>query len=318
MIGKGIKNMDRPATATSDAQVSNRSEDDGDQGEDEPEDQEVDIIDSLKELASLQPDTEYLDLSNQGICSIKQLEPHLYDFKNLRELNLEDNEITEVPRSFVIGAPQLEILNLNGNELGQFERAVDTIKEFKHLKSLFLNLVEESQVDYVMRTLSELEELNGLPVERDLVDESDGEGDGSEQEVDRFEDLGEIKEVGKETSSGLGGGSEDTPLKDNEGSPALPEQPSIDQTQMFMANQRTDKEESESPPVADRIDHQKDSKQDFGAKATPYDVAAGDVQEPAKTSAVPMSSSESVVSPVLRDSMPIAMDTTYDISLPST
>ena len=44
-----------------------------------------------------------------------------------------------------------------------------------------------------MRALPDLQELNGLPVERDLLDD-EGEGD-------EFEELGEIKEAGKETSS---------------------------------------------------------------------------------------------------------------------
>lgn len=91
-----------------------------------------------------------------------------------------------------------------------------------------------------MRALLDLEELNGLPVERDLVDGS-AEGDGSESEKERFEHLGEIKEVGKETSSGIGGGSEDTPLKNEEQeSPGLPEHPSIDQTHMFMGAKRVE------------------------------------------------------------------------------
>lgn len=39
-----------------------------------------------------------------------------------------------------------------------------------NLKSLFINLHEEDQVDLVMRTLEDLDFLNGLPVERDILD----------------------------------------------------------------------------------------------------------------------------------------------------
>ena len=90
------------------------------------------------------------------------------------------------------------------------------------------------------------------------MDESDAEGEGSESEKERFDHLGEIKEVGKETSSGVGGGSEDTPLKekdidDNE-SPGLPEQPSIDQTQLFLAPKRTEAlSEEGSEPIDDEL-----------------------------------------------------------------
>lgn len=60
-----------------------------------------------------------------------------------------------------------------------------------NLKSLFINLHEEEQVDLVMRTLEDLEYLNGLPVERDILD--DQEGDESD---DLGEDLGEEEEDG--------------------------------------------------------------------------------------------------------------------------
>ena len=42
-----------------------------------------------------------------------------------------------------------------------------------NLKSLFINLHEEEQVDLVMRSLEDLEFLNGLRVERDILDENE-------------------------------------------------------------------------------------------------------------------------------------------------
>ena len=42
-----------------------------------------------------------------------------------------------------------------------------------NLKSLFVNLHEEEQVDLVMRSLEDLEFLNGLRVERDILDENE-------------------------------------------------------------------------------------------------------------------------------------------------
>lgn len=41
-----------------------------------------------------------------------------------------------------------------------------------NLKSLYINLFEESQVDVIMRQLPELEFLNGLPVDREALNES--------------------------------------------------------------------------------------------------------------------------------------------------
>ena len=46
-----------------------------------------------------------------------------------------------------------------------------------NLKSLFINLHEEEQVDLVMRTLEDLEYLNGLPVDREILEEQEGEGE---------------------------------------------------------------------------------------------------------------------------------------------
>lgn len=162
----------------------------------EHKNEERDLAGSLQELAQHQPDTEFLDLSNQGITDLDLLSNHLSRFPNLRELSLEDNEIQKLSAKFVAALPKLSVLNLNGNDLDPFEEAIDHLKLLVDVRSLFLNLVEESQVDYVMRALPELEELNGLPVERDLVDDDDDGGSGQ----DGFEALGEIKEAGKESS----------------------------------------------------------------------------------------------------------------------
>lgn len=69
----------------------------------------------------------------------------------------------------------MEIINLNGNDFDDFNQTVTILKDLVNLKSLFLNLHEEEQVDFVMRTLQDLQELNGLPVERDLMDDEESE-----------------------------------------------------------------------------------------------------------------------------------------------
>lgn len=69
----------------------------------------------------------------------------------------------------------MEIINLNGNDFDDFNQTVTILKDLVNLKSLFLNLHEEEQVDFVMRTLQDLQELNGLPVERDLMDDDESE-----------------------------------------------------------------------------------------------------------------------------------------------
>ena len=66
-----------------------------------------------------------------------------------------------------------------------------------NLKSLFINLHEEEQVDLVMRTLEDLEYLNGLPVERDILEDQEGEESG-----DLGEDFGEEDEDGGPLAQG--------------------------------------------------------------------------------------------------------------------
>lgn len=133
---------------------------------------------SLKELLEVQKDTEYLDLSEQSIESITDdLMPYIAQFENLKELNLEDNCILRLPDDLSEIFRNIQIINLNGNEFDDYEHTVLSIKTIPKLKSLYINLHMEEQVDMVMRLLDNLEELNGLPVERDLVEGEDEEED---------------------------------------------------------------------------------------------------------------------------------------------
>jgi hypothetical protein len=50
-----------------------------------------------------------------------------------------------------------------------------------NLKVLFINLHEEEQVDYLLRSLGSLEYLNGLAVERDALFNEEGEEEENEE-----------------------------------------------------------------------------------------------------------------------------------------
>ena len=67
--------------------------------------------------------------------------------------------------------PHLANMNLNGCIFDDFAKAVLSLKTLPALRSLFINLHEEEQVDFIMRTLTDLEFLNGLKVERDILEE---------------------------------------------------------------------------------------------------------------------------------------------------
>ena len=46
-------------------------------------------------------------------------------------------------------------------------QVVDTLENLRHLESLYINLVNEEEVDYVLRKLARLKYLNGLGVDRE-------------------------------------------------------------------------------------------------------------------------------------------------------
>ena len=82
--------------------------------------------------------------------------------------------------------PAVENLNLNGNnfEDEKFEEIIDSLVTMRNLKSLFINLHEEDQVDLVMKKMVSLEFLNGLPVEKE---------EGEEQEAEEAEEADEAE-----------------------------------------------------------------------------------------------------------------------------
>ena len=64
-------------------------------------------------------------------------------------------------------------LNLNGNDIDEsdFKKVIESLNSIPNLESLYINLHEEEQVDLVMRILTDLQYLNGLPVERDMLED---------------------------------------------------------------------------------------------------------------------------------------------------
>jgi TRAP-type C4-dicarboxylate transport system substrate-binding protein len=47
----------------------------------------------LAKIVETQPNTEFLDLQNQGITSVTQISKYIEQLKDLKDLNLEDNRI---------------------------------------------------------------------------------------------------------------------------------------------------------------------------------------------------------------------------------
>ena len=81
---------------------------------------------------------------------------------------MSENYIRKLPNDLSALA-QVTEFNLNGNPIDDIEGAVDSLSTMQQLKVLHINLHEEEQVDYLLRTLTTLEFLNGLAVERDAL-----------------------------------------------------------------------------------------------------------------------------------------------------
>jgi len=90
---------------------------------------------------------------------------------NLQDLNLSNNRIASIP-PHIGSLKRLETLNVNGNQLKDVFQVVDSLCKCPSLRSLFINLSKEEQVDYVLQKLPLLEFLNGLAVDRnELLEE---------------------------------------------------------------------------------------------------------------------------------------------------
>jgi len=102
------------------------------------------------------------------------LEPYLdliAKFEHLQELNLSGNTFTHLPEDLSI-LSTIANINLSNVQFDDFEQAVHSLATIGCLKSLYVILYEETQVDLIMRILPDLEFLNGLPVDREALNDS--------------------------------------------------------------------------------------------------------------------------------------------------
>ena len=72
--------------------------------------------------------------------------------------------------------------------ISDFDEVVASLMSIPNLKSLYINLEEEEQVDTLMRTMDDLEFLNGIPVEREEVGEEEEDSFRSDPDMDEEED----------------------------------------------------------------------------------------------------------------------------------
>lgn len=136
----------------------------------------------LQQMFTTNPGLSELSLSRREIDDLAELLPILSQFKMLKKLDLSENLMRQLPLNLSC-LSRLESLNLNGNQFSNTYHAVDCLSSLPRLLSLNINLSEEEQVDYIMKTLPNLQFLNGLEVERDDEEEEEESDNNEEEEV---------------------------------------------------------------------------------------------------------------------------------------
>ena len=88
----------------------------GEQEQEEPQYQNPDSVggaetpgvqEVLQRIIEMEPNTEFLDLSNQKIRRIEEIEAYLLQLRNLQDLNLEDNLLESLPQDLSLIFPQI-------------------------------------------------------------------------------------------------------------------------------------------------------------------------------------------------------------------
>lgn len=107
------------------------------------------LFESLEDALLAHPDSVYrLDLSRG---SLKEVPQEIFNFKNLRELDLSKNKLTDLPDNFIFD--NLEVLHLTKNK---FEFIPKVICKNAHLKQLFLGKNHISEIPECFGDLTEL------------------------------------------------------------------------------------------------------------------------------------------------------------------
>ena len=128
-----------------------------------------------------QPDTTFLDLQDQEIEDLDVIMELLGQFELLEELNLSNNQFQKLPQDLSV-MKNVANLNLQNIQFDDFEKCVEAIATLPSLRSLYVNLQTEDQVDAIMRFLPNLEYLNGLPVDREALEEEDSQIQSQDQQ----------------------------------------------------------------------------------------------------------------------------------------
>jgi len=131
-----------------------------------------------------------LNLSGQSLNTLSDLftEEDAHLFADVTTLNLKSNNLRDLPDTLPLVLPNLEVIDLNNNPLEDVIAVADILAGCPQLKSLFIALSVEEEVDYVLKKLPRLEYLNGLGIDREEIEgagrgATEGADESSEEEV---------------------------------------------------------------------------------------------------------------------------------------
>lgn len=142
-------------------------------------------------------DYEEVDMHSRNVTDISPILKVVSSNRAVKRVNLSDNYITELPPDLSMLEEVYEF-NLIDNELNPFDQAVQALSTMPKLKSLHLNLHEESQVDFVIRTLPNLEFLNGETIDREELHNESSKDDQPTDYSKDHQSIKQIKEVDEE------------------------------------------------------------------------------------------------------------------------
>lgn len=140
-----------------------------------------------------------LDMSKRSISDLKPIINVILSNPGTKRIDLSDNCITQLPKDLSMLKEVYEV-NLIDNDLSPFESAVVALSTMPSLSHLHLNLHEEQQVDFVIKTLPNLLVLNGEDIDREeLQNESESEHRYDTEPQDTNNDqIKQIKELEEE------------------------------------------------------------------------------------------------------------------------
>ncbi len=138
----------------------------------------------LAQLWDESPDTEEIILDYKEVEDVTPLLPEMSKFRSARILSLVGNSILRLPPDLSCLTSVTEV-NLNENTFENLEEVIISLTTIPLLNSIHINLHEEEQVDFIFRTMPNLQYLNDNEVERDELSGQDYfEGEEEEEEVD--------------------------------------------------------------------------------------------------------------------------------------